>query len=219
MVNGIYVKVCGLTSLADAAAACEHGADYLGFILYPKSPRYVGLKAFKSMMPSLPALKKVAVMVYSSPDDLEQVKDAGFDFVQLHFPNETPFFEAARWTEIIPPERLWLAPRVPPGQDLDLAFMSLAETFLLDSYHPTKMGGSGETGDWSAFARLRDKFRNVSWVLAGGLNPENIAAAVSGSGARTVDVNSGVEVSPGVKDHAKLAAFFEALKQTPPPKN
>ena len=62
MVNGIYVKVCGLTSLADAAAACERGADYLGFILYPKSPRYVSVDAFKTMMPSLPALKKVAVV-------------------------------------------------------------------------------------------------------------------------------------------------------------
>lgn len=219
MVNGIYVKVCGLTLVADAKAASDGGADYLGFILYPKSPRFVSLDTFKAMLPTLPALKKVAVVVYSSPDDLERVKDAGFDYVQLHFPNETPFFEAAMWTDIIAPERLWLAPRVPPGKDLDLAFVPLADTFLLDSYHPTKMGGSGETGDWSAFARLRDKFRKVSWVLAGGLNPENIAAAVAGSGARTVDVNSGVEVSPGVKDHAKLGAFFEALKQTPTPKN
>ncbi len=219
MVNGIYVKVCGLTSVADAAAASDCGADYLGFILYPKSPRYVGLEAFKAMLPSLPALKKVAVVVYTSPDDLERVKDVGFDYVQLHFPNETPFFEAAMWTDIIPPERLWLAPRVPPGKDLDLAFVPLADTFLLDSYHPAKMGGSGETGDWSTFARLRDKFRRVSWVLAGGLNPGNIVAAVAASGAHTVDVNSGVEASPGVKDHAKLGAFFEALKPTPTPKN
>jgi phosphoribosylanthranilate isomerase len=218
MVNGLHVKVCGLTSVADAAVASDCGADYLGFILYPKSPRYVSLEAFKAMLPALPGLKKVAVVVYSSPDDLECVKDEGFDYVQLHFPNETPFFEAAMWTDIIPPERLWLAPRVPPGKDLDLAFVPLADTFLLDSYHPTKMGGSGEIGDWSAFARLRDKFRKVSWVLAGGLNPENIAAAVAASGARTVDVNSGVEASPGVKDHAKLATFFDALKQASAPK-
>ena len=218
MVNGIYVKVCGLTSVADAKAASDCGADYLGFILYPKSPRYVSLEAFRAMLPALPALKKVAVVVYSCPDDLEQANDAGFDYIQLHFSNETPFFEAAMWTDIIVPERLWLAPRVPPGKDLDLAFVPLADTFLLDSYHPTKMGGSGETGDWSAFARLRDKFRKVSWVLAGGLSPENIAAAVAASGARTVDVTSGVEASPGVKDHAKLGAFFEALKQAPVPK-
>lgn len=217
MTNGIRIKICGLTSQVDAEAAATAGADYLGFILYPKSPRYISPEAFTALLPNLPAVKKVGVVVYSSPDDLARVKDAGFDYVQVHFPNETAFFEAAMWTDIIAPDRLWLAPRVPVGKELDLAFVPLADTFLIDTYHPTKVGGSGETGDWPAFAKLRDKFRKVSWVLAGGLNPENILAAATTSKAFTLDVNSGVESSPGVKDPAKLKALFEALKQAPAP--
>jgi phosphoribosylanthranilate isomerase len=203
--------------LADAEAAAAAGADYLGFILYPKSPRYVSVEAFEALAPSLPPLKRVGVIVSSSPDDLTRAKDAGFDYVQVHFPNETAFFEVAMWTDILPPDRLWLAPRIPPGKDLDLAFVPLADTFLLDTYHPTKAGGSGETGDWAAFAKLRLKFAKVSWVLAGGLSPANIVAAVNATGARMVDVNSGIEASPGVKDHAKLHAFFEALKTVSAP--
>ncbi len=217
MVNGIRVKVCGITSLVDAEAAHAAGADYLGFILHPLSPRHITLDAFKALLPGLPALKKVAVIVYSSPDDLERVKDVGFDYVQVHFPNETAFFEVAMWTDIITPDRLWLAPRIRPGKELDVAFVPLADTFVLDAYHPTKMGGSGEVGDWAAHAWLTEKFIKVTWVLAGGLNAENIVAAIAASKAKLVDVNSGVEASPGIKDHAKLKAFFEALKQIPVP--
>lgn len=217
MTNGIRVKICGLTSQADAEVAAKAGADYLGFILYPRSPRYISPEAFSALSPNLPEVKKVGVVVYSSLDDLSRAKDAGFDYVQVHFPNETPFFEVAMWTDVIPPDRLWLSPRVPVGKDLDLAFVPLADTFLIDTYHPTKIGGSGETGDWPAFLKLRDKFRKVSWVLAGGLNPDNILAAATTSKAFTLDVNSGVESSPGVKDPAKLTALFDALKQAAVP--
>ncbi|MGC4073451.1 MAG: hypothetical protein QM760_13225 [Nibricoccus sp.] len=123
MINGIRIKVCGITSLVDAEAAAAAGADYLGFIFYPKSPRYVPMEKFQEMRPSLPAgPKKVAVVVYTDMGDLEKYKDAGFDYVQLHFPNDTPFFEVAMWTEIISPHQLWLAPRVPPGKEMDPAF-------------------------------------------------------------------------------------------------
>lgn len=218
MVNGIRVKVCGLTSLVDAEAADAAGADYLGFIFYPKSPRAITLEQYRAMAPLLPPRKKVAVVVEPSDDELNALKAEGFDHVQLHFPNETPFFMAAMWLDIIPPEKLWLAPRIPPGRDLDLAFVPLADTLLLDAPSATAFGGTGQTGDWATFSALRKKFIKVNWVLAGGLNPENIAAAVTASGARYVDVNSGVEASPGVKDHAKLKAFVAALQGvTPPP--
>lgn len=212
MINGVQLKICGLTSVADAHAAAAIGADYLGFILHPASPRYVSYEKFKTLQPELPPLKKVAVLVYTTPEALAPVLAAGFDYVQLHFPNETPFFETVLWTEIVPHDKLWMAPRIPPGKDIDLSFIPLADTFLMDSYDPHLAGGTGRTGDWAVFSDLRQKYRKVTWVLAGGLNPDNIAAAIAASGATVVDVNSGVEQSPGVKDHAKLQALQSAMQ-------
>ena len=89
--------------------------------------------------------------------------------------------------------------------------LPLAATFLLDTFHAAGFGGSGKTGDWAKFARYRETYPQHTWILAGGLSPDNVAEAVAQSGAFFVDVNSGVETSPGVKDHAKLRALGEAL--------
>ena len=213
MINGISVKVCGLTSVQDAEVANACGADYLGFIQYPQSQRYLPLEKLAEMMQDLPPLPKVGVVVYESMDQLATFRDAGFDYIQLHFPNETAFFEAALWTDVIPPEMFWMAPRIPPGKDLDLAFLPLADTFLLDSFSPIQLGGTGKTGDWYEFYRLKNKYQKIKWILAGGLNPENILAALKDSDAQFVDVNSGVEASPGVKDHDKMRAFVDAIAQ------
>jgi phosphoribosylanthranilate isomerase len=94
-------------------------------------------------------------------------------------------------------------------------FVALADTMLFDTYHPDQIGGTGETGDWKTFAKLQTKNKDNTWVLAGGLTPENIVAAIRESRAHIVDVNSGVEASPGVKDHARLRAFFAALETLP----
>jgi len=212
MIGHTHLKICGLTTSADAHAAAAIGADYLGFVLHPESPRYVTYEKFAALQPELPPLPKVGVLVYSDMTALERARDAGFDYIQLHFPNDTPFFEAALWTDIVPPQKLWLAPRVPPGKELDACFVPLADTFLLDAYDPNQHGGTGKTGDWAAFAWLQGKFKKVRWVLAGGLNSENVREALAKSHAKIVDVNSGVEASPGVKDPAKLAALAEALR-------
>lgn len=218
MSNGVSVKVCGITSAADAQAALAEGATFVGFILYPKSPRHINLSDAQAIMKELPpTAKKVGVVVYESMGDLEAVKDAGFDFIQLHFPNDTPFFEAALWTEIIPPTQLWLAPRVPTGKEMDPAFFPLADHVMVDTYHEGGFGGSGQTGNWDEFARLKGRFTKVTWILAGGLNPENIASAIAQTGARIVDVSSGVETAPGKKDHSKLKAFFAAVASAPAP--
>ena len=213
MINGIQVKVCGLTSLVDAEAADTAGADYLGFILYPKSPRHVSLDRFRDIAAHLPDRKKVAVMVEPSVEALIAAEAAGFDFVQIHFPNETAFSQLVQWREAIPADMIWLAPRVPPGKELDPAFPPLADTILVDTYTPDLLGGSGQTGNWEHFVALRNRFRRVRWILAGGLNPQNIAAAVNATGARAVDVNSGIEATPGVKDHGRMKAFFAALRE------
>jgi phosphoribosylanthranilate isomerase len=215
MIHGVRFKVCGLTSLVDAEAADAVGADYLGFILYPKSPRYVSLAQFAAMTPRLPPRKKVAVVVEPTAEALIEIKAAGFDYVQVHFSPTTSLATVERWLEVIPRERLWLAPRVPPGQELDSSFIALVDHVLLDTYHPQAHGGTGQTGDWTSFKALRIRFPHVNFILAGGLNPENIGAALATTGARWVDVNSGIESAPGVKDHSKLQAFVSALRQAP----
>jgi phosphoribosylanthranilate isomerase len=212
MINGIRFKICGITSLVDAEAADACGADYLGFNLHPKSPRYLLLDAFKAMLPLLPdSRKKVAVVVEPNVEDLSLLIESGFDLVQLHFPIETPLFQIALWSDAIPKDKIWFVPRVPPGTVMDPAFFSLASTILFDSYNPGVFGGTGETSDWSEFVSLKDKYTRLTWVLAGGLNPENIGQAIATTDAKIVDVNSGIEVSPGIKDYAKMKAFVLAL--------
>ena len=93
------------------------------------------------------------------------------------------------------------------------AARAVAKYILLDTFHRDKFGGSGETGDWAKFARHQQAHPGNVWILAGGLNPDNIGEALRQSGARFVDVNSGVEAAPGVKDHAKLKRFVVALHE------
>ena len=108
-------------------------------------------------------------------------------------------------------ERLWLAPKLPPDADVPAALLPLAKHFLLDTFHPEKFGGTGATGDWRKFASHRKMHPEKTWILSGGLNPENIGEALRASSARFVDVNSGVESAPGVKDQDKLKRFVAAL--------
>jgi len=212
MINGIRFKICGLTSLVDAEAADACGADYLGFNLYPKSPRFLLLDAFKAMLPLLPETgKKVAVVVEPKVEELPRLIESGFDLVQLHFPIETPIVQIALWSEAIPKDKIWFAPRVPTGTAMDPAFFPLASTIFFDSYQAGVFGGTGQISDWSKFASLKDKYSQPTWVLAGGLNPENIGQAIAATGAKIVDVNSGIEAAPGVKDYAKMKAFVLAL--------
>lgn len=213
MINGVTLKVCGITRVEDAVVAADSGADYLGFILHPASPRYVAPDAYATMAPKLPAVAKVGVIVQPTVEQIARVVALGFDFVQLHFPSETPASEVAKWSEIVSPAHLWLAPRLAPGKELNPEILPFAETFLLDTFHPDKFGGTGQTGDWAKFRRLQAADPRKTWVLSGGLNPENITAALAATDAKFADVNSGVESTPGVKDHAKLAALTLALRR------
>jgi phosphoribosylanthranilate isomerase len=211
MINGVRLKVCGLTSLVDADAADSVGADALGFIFYPKSPRGITLTQYAAMKDRLPPRKKVAVSVEPSAADLAAQSAAGFDFFQIHFSADTPTYLLASWAETVALSRLWLAPKLPPGQDVKPEWLPFADTILLDTFHADKFGGTGETGDWAKFKRHRDTHPAKTWILSGGLKPDNVAAAVTATGAKFLDVNSGVELSPGVKDPAKLKALVLAL--------
>lgn len=214
MIANITLKVCGLTRAEDAVAAAGVGADCLGFIFYPKSPRCVTLEQFKALRPGLPAgVRNVAVMVEPGLAELTGALQAGFDAFQIHFKTGTPLAQLREWSEIVGPARLWLAPRLPPEADVSPWLLPLADTFLLDTFHAEKFGGTGETGDWAKFQRHQAAYPGKTWILSGGLTPANIAEAIRASGAKFVDVNSGVESAPGVKDHMKLQALAAALGQ------
>jgi phosphoribosylanthranilate isomerase len=212
MIDGIRLKVCGLTSLVDAEAADRCGADYLGFILYPKSPRHVSLAQFQAMAPRLPARRKVAVAVEPSSGELAAVAAAGFDYFQVHFQPDSTGARVTEWSRTVGRDRLWLAPKLPPAEDVTLAMLAAAKFILLDTFHAAGYGGSGRPGDWPKFARHQAMHPENFWILAGGLDPQNIGEAVAQSGARFVDVNSGVESAPGVKDQTKLERFVAGLR-------
>ncbi len=212
MIEAIHLKLCGQTRLEDAQVAAGIGADYLGFILYPKSPRFLSLDRYKELAPNLPTgPRRVAVMVEPSDDDLAAALGAGFDFFQIHFSHTTPLSTLQDWSRQVGAHRLWLAPKLPPEVDVSVEWLPLAATFLLDTFHAGGFGGSGMTGDWDKFSRHRQAHPQHTWILAGGLNPDNIAGAIERSGTFHVDVNSGVESSPGLKDPEKLKRLADVL--------
>ncbi|MBK9989726.1 MAG: phosphoribosylanthranilate isomerase [Verrucomicrobia bacterium] len=211
MINGVRFKVCGLTSLADAAAADACGADYLGFIFYQKSPRYISLESYHAMSAHLPHKPRVAVTVEPTTEEIIRLKAEGFDFFQFHFPHDTELSRVEHWSELITPNKLWLAPRVPPGEHLEPAMLALANTFLYDTYRAGTYGGTGQAGDWTRYKQLQKDHPRINWILAGGLTPENAVAALTETGARTIDVNSGVESVPGIKSAEKLKRLAQVL--------
>ena len=211
MINGIRLKVCGLTRIEDAAAAADIGVDYLGFIFYPPSPRHLTSEHYAAMKDRLPLRKRVAVCVEPTAAELAGLDKLGFDFFQIHFGVETPIATLVAWSQLAGRSRLWLAPKLPPAQDVKPEWLPYADNFLLDTFHAEKFGGTGQTGDWAKFKRHREAHPTKTWILSGGLRADNITTAVTATGARFIDVNSGVEQSPGIKSPAKLQALVLAL--------
>lgn len=214
MIGDIHLKVCGMRRAEDARLAAELGADFLGFIFYPKSPRYLAFEAYEALAPSLPrGPKRVAVMVEPSLEDLARVRALRFEYFQIHARHDAPLETVLAWSEAVGgADNLWLAPKLPPGAAFPEAWLPLADTFLVDTFHAEGFGGSGRTGDWAGFARLAEAHPGKRWILAGGLNPENVVAAITASGAHFVDLNSGVETHPGAKSPEKLRAVAAALQ-------
>lgn len=214
MIGTTLLKVCGLRRAEDASLAAALGADYLGVILYPKSPRYLAAEAFAERVASWPAgPEKVAVLVEPSLAELAQAQAAKFDRFQIHARHDVDLARVREWSTMVGAEALWLAAKVPPGVVFPDLWLEHADTFLVDTFHDGGFGGSGQTGDWSGFARLAAAHPGKAWVLAGGLSPQNIVEARARSGARRLDVNSGVEIAPGMKSPEKLRALAAALTQ------
>ena len=198
------VKICGLSRPEDALAAYRFGADAVGLIFYPPSPRGVDIDVARRIRRALPPfITVVGVFVDPKPGFLRQaIHDVSLDVVQFHG-DETPEFCATC-------ERPYVkAVRVHEGVELGdvAARYAGASALLLDSYETGKRGGTGKTVDWS----LIPSDIGMPIILAGGLTPDNVASAIAAVAPFAVEGNSGVEASPGVKDHAKIEAFIREV--------
>lgn len=208
--DAVRVKICGVRDLATAQAAAAAGAAYLGFMFFPRSPRHLGWDEAHALMAATPpGVAKVAVTV--DPDDaaVERLAALPLDMLQLHGA-ETPDRVAALRAAVGAPVMKTIGVRV--AEDLEAAarYAPVVDQLLVEGKPPKDSplpGGVGATFDWSLIAGRRWP---VPWMLAGGLTADNVGRAVALTGARQVDVSSGVEASPGVKDAARIAAFLAA---------
>lgn len=224
-----WVKVCGITNLEDALAAVEAGADYLGFVFYPPSKRAIEVEAAAAIAaelrqrPDCPLL--VAVFVNETAAVMAAtVERCRLDLAQLSG-DEPPAligdsrsplygrsYKALRPASLAEAEAdadWFLSPAFPAGVQAG-GRRPVAPALLIDSYHPTLRGGSGETGDWAMSARLAAKVPGL--MLAGGLTADNVAEAVRQVRPFAVDVASGVEITPGRKDRRLMQAFVVAAR-------
>ena len=213
--HDVRVKICGLRTAADVAAVARAGAGYAGFVFFAKSPRNLAVDVARTLALAAPeGLCKVGLVVDADDATLDALLEAvPLDMLQLHG-HETP----ARVAEVKARYGLPVMKAMgvaDEGDMADLLEMSLAADQLLIDAKPPKgaelPGGNGLAFDWRLLVG-RKWLR--PWMLAGGLTPANVAEAIRLTGARQVDVSSGVESSPGVKDAAKIAAFVEAAQGT-----
>ena len=206
----LFVKVCGITSPEDALLAAEAGADAVGFVFWPGSPRHVDAAMARRMSDALPAsIVRVGVFVDARADDMARAADeACLDLLQLHGV-EPP--EALRSL----PRRAWKAVRV--GRDFvaadALRYEGRAAGILLDSRGDGLPGGTGKAFDWALAREVRNGTSFL--VLAGGLHAENVADAIALVRPDGIDVSSGVEASPGRKDPSRVRDFIAAARGAP----
>ncbi len=207
------VKICGLTNLDDGRCAVAAGADFLGFVFYPPSPRYVSPEIAGDIIAQVKdeatrPVQMVGVFVNHALEAVQTIlAQAALDLAQLHG-DEAPAFLAqfeGRAFKAANPQSLEEATR------LSQQFLTpeTAPFILLDAYHPNLRGGTGHTGDWGIAAEIA---QSHDIILAGGLRPDNVTQAVQQVRPWGVDVSSGVEVRKGVKDPAKVRRFVAAAK-------
>lgn len=214
MAQNIRIKMCGLTRLEDVPAAVAAGASYVGFVFFPKSPRYVTPDAAREMALAVPpGVAKVALVVDGDDAFLDHLtQTVPLDMLQLHG-SESPERVAEIKSRYGLP--VMKAVGVRDAADLEAVdrFAKVADQILLDAKPPkdaTRPGGNAESFDWGLIAG-RDW--SVPWMLAGGLTVENVAGAIRVTGARQLDLSSALESAPGVKDHAKMRAFADAARK------
>jgi phosphoribosylanthranilate isomerase len=205
------VKICGLTRPADAALAVSLGAWALGVIFAEGSPRRLDLEEAAAVLSTAPAgIEKVGVFVNAGMEDIAAAVDAcRLTAVQLHGDEDAEACVAVgsrtgctviKAIRVAGPESLEGVVRIDTGY------------LLLDTYHPGRHGGTGEVFDWGLAASLPDRIKSYRLILSGGLTPENVAEAIQLVRPFAIDVASGIESEPGIKDQERMKLLFEKVK-------
>jgi phosphoribosylanthranilate isomerase len=206
-VTRLFVKVCGITSPADGVAAAEAGADAIGMVFWPRSPRTLTVEQARAIGQALPPfVLRVGVFVDAGRDEMARVADAaGLDLLQLHGAESPETFAGL-------PRRALKAVRVGEGfaPEDALRYEGRAAGLLLDARGADAPGGTGRAFDWSLARDVRQRSRFL--LLAGGLAPENVRAAIEAVRPDGVDASSRLEAAPGRKDHARVRAFVAAVR-------
>jgi phosphoribosylanthranilate isomerase len=210
MIGSARIKVCGITRAADATMALALGADFLGINCWSGSPRFVPADARAALLREIPAAQRVAVTVNPSVAEAAALIAEGFAIVQAHFDSTKSECDPKGLSAQLGVKHLWLAPKLADGAEWPADLIPLAEGFVHDAHAKDAFGGTGKVSDWTRFHKLVQKYPQSLWILAGGLGPDNIAAAAN-SGAGFFDLNSGVELAPGLKSAEKLAGVSEVL--------
>ncbi len=200
----VKVKICGITNYRDAAAAIDAGADLLGFNFYPKSPRFVTPEQAADITNKLPAFIDTAgVFVNASVEQIRDTNDTCLlDWVQLHGDEDPEFCRSLLSYNV----KTIKAIRVKDQKDIEKADSFFTDAILLDAFDPEKYGGTGLTFDWNVIGHIGKRV-----FLAGGINPDNAAAAVE-LGVYGIDVCSGIEAEPGKKDLKKMKKLFDNIR-------
>jgi phosphoribosylanthranilate isomerase len=200
-VNRTRVKICGITRVEDANTAVNSGADAIGLVFYPKSPRYVGLTSADEIARTVgPFVTVVGLFVNAPAEEVNTaINTVGLDLLQFHGDEDEAYCCQFQKPYI-------KAIRMSPGLDMRKVVASYpsARGFLFDAWNENKYGGTGETFDWQRLSAVTD----IPFILAGGLNPENVNEAVFVAKPYAVDVSGGVEESPGIKSAQLIQKFI-----------
>lgn len=207
------VKICGITQPEQGKAISNLGATALGFICVPQSPRYCQAQQIKLIVQEIPAdIDRIGVFANASVADIVNLSTQGnLTGVQLHGSESPQFCEALR--KALPQVELIKALRIKTPQSLHQVndYAHCVDTLLLDAYHPNQLGGTGQTLNWEALTQFSSP---LPWLLAGGLTPANVMAALEYLQPDGIDLSSGVERKPGDKDLDKVAQLLQVLRSS-----
>lgn len=203
----VWVKICGITSKEDGVAALEFGADALGFNFYPRSPRYLDLCTARALVSNLPPFGlRVGVFVDPSFETVMEIaKAVRLDTIQLHGKEAPEFSEDLRNEGL----RVWKGVRVSGLKALKNIEDYPCDALVLDAFDASAHGGTGKSFDWNLLSEWQPP---LPWLLSGGLTPETVSEAVLRFSPHGVDVASGVESAPGIKDHELMRTFIQRAK-------
>lgn len=205
------IKICGICQPDQGVAIAELGIKTLGFVCVPSSPRYVTVEKARQILEKLSlGVETVGVFADASLETIKQVVlETGFTGIQLHGNETTEFCREIK--QALPNREIIKALRIQSVESLNkaIAYYPVIDTLLLDAYHPQQLGGTGQTLPWNDLKNFQPP---CPWLLAGGLNPDNLLTALGSLRPDGIDLSSGVERSPGDKDLNKVSQLLKTLK-------